>query len=47
MSIETLEALQKAIKDENILQKHNLAKIGIFGSFARGEAANDIDFYIL
>jgi predicted nucleotidyltransferase len=46
MSIETFEALKKAIKDENILQKHNLSKIGIFGSFARGEAANDIDFYI-
>jgi len=23
-----------------------LSKIGVFGSFARGETANDIDFYI-
>ena len=46
MSIETIIALEKAIKEKNILKKHNLDKIGIFGSFARGEKANDIDFYI-
>jgi predicted nucleotidyltransferase len=46
MSVETFEALEKAIKKENILKKYKLEKIGIFGSFARGEPANDIDFYI-
>jgi len=46
MSIETINALEEAIKTENILKKHNLSKIGVFGSFARGEKANDIDFYI-
>jgi predicted nucleotidyltransferase len=46
MGVETFEALEKAIKSENILEKHKLEKIGIFGSFARGEAAKDIDFYI-
>jgi predicted nucleotidyltransferase len=46
MNIETFGALEKAIRNENILQKHNLSKIGVFGSFARGEKANDIDFYI-
>jgi predicted nucleotidyltransferase len=46
MNIETVNALEKAIKNENLLQKYNLEKIGIFGSFARGEEANDIDFYI-
>jgi predicted nucleotidyltransferase len=46
MSVETFEALEKAIKDGQILKKHKLDKIGIFGSFARGETANDIDFYI-
>jgi predicted nucleotidyltransferase len=45
MSIETVEDLEKAIRDGNILKKYNLEKIGIFGSFARGEAAHDIDFY--
>jgi predicted nucleotidyltransferase len=46
MSVETFEALEKAIKKDNILQKYKLQKIGVFGSFARGEMANDIDFYI-
>jgi predicted nucleotidyltransferase len=46
MSVETFEALEKAIKKENILEKYRLKKIGIFGSFARGEMANDIDFYV-
>lgn len=46
MTINTINELEKAIKDENILNKYELDKIGIFGSFARGEKANDIDFYI-
>jgi predicted nucleotidyltransferase len=46
MNIETVNALEKAIKAENLLEKYNLDKIGIFGSFARGEQANDIDFFI-
>ncbi|MCL2720501.1 MAG: nucleotidyltransferase domain-containing protein [Treponema sp.] len=46
MNIEAINALKQAIKNENLLKKYNLDKIGIFGSFARGEKANDIDFYI-
>ena len=46
MNIDTINALKQAIKDENILKKYNLDKIGVFGSFARGEKAKDIDFYI-
>jgi predicted nucleotidyltransferase len=46
MNIETINALESAIKNENLLKKYNLEKIGVFGSFARGEKANDIDFYI-
>jgi len=46
MNIETINALEQAIKKEKLLEKHNLDRIGIFGSFARGEKANDIDFYI-
>ena len=38
--------LEKAIMQSNLLNKYMLKKIGIFGSFARGEPANDIDFYI-
>jgi len=44
--METILDLEKAIKKTNLLEKYNLEKIGIFGSFARGEKSNDIDFYI-
>jgi predicted nucleotidyltransferase len=46
MNIETINALEKALKEKKLLKKYNLEKIGVFGSFARGENANDIDFYI-
>jgi len=42
----TINALEKVIKNEKLLEKYNLEKIGVFGSFARGEDSNDIDFYI-
>ena len=41
-----MDYLEQLIKQENLLVKHNLDKIGVYGSFARGEKANDIDFYI-
>ena len=41
-----MDILEKAIRQSNLLGKYMLKKIGIFGSFARGEPANDIDFYI-
>lgn len=46
MSIESMSALEKAIQGESLLKKYALKKIGVFGSFARGEKAHDIDFYI-
>ncbi|MCL2038990.1 MAG: nucleotidyltransferase domain-containing protein [Bacteroidetes bacterium] len=46
MNIDTIDALKKVIKNEKLLEKYNLEKIGVFGSFARGENANDIDLYI-
>jgi uncharacterized protein len=46
MNIDTLNGLENAIKSENLLKKYNLERIGVFGSFARGEKANDIDFFI-
>jgi len=46
MDIESINALKQAIKNENLLNKYNLDKIGVFGSFARGEEARDLDFYI-
>ena len=46
MNIESINALEMVLKEENLLKKYNLDKIGIFGSFARGGKAKDIDFYI-
>jgi predicted nucleotidyltransferase len=46
MGINTLNALGKAIQSKRLLEKYGLDKIGVFGSFARGEKANDIDFYV-
>jgi uncharacterized protein with HEPN domain/predicted nucleotidyltransferase len=46
MAVETIDALETVLKTKNILEKYNLDKIGVFGSFARGEIAKDIDFYI-
>jgi predicted nucleotidyltransferase len=46
MGIESINILEQVIKKDNLLEKYSLERIGIFGSFARGENANDIDFYI-
>jgi len=46
MDIKTVNDLSEAIKSKRIFEKYGLSQIGIFGSFARGENANDIDFYI-
>ncbi|MDR1323217.1 MAG: nucleotidyltransferase domain-containing protein [Candidatus Margulisbacteria bacterium] len=46
MPINSFTALAKAIQDKNLLKKYHLAKLGIFGSFVRGENARDIDFYV-
>jgi predicted nucleotidyltransferase len=39
-------AFAKRIKSNQILKKYDLDSIGVFGSFARGEAANDIDICV-
>ena len=46
MDIRTVKDLSEAIKSKKIFEKYGLGRIGVFGSFARGENANDIDFYI-
>jgi hypothetical protein len=35
--METLNALEKAIRDENLLKKNNLERMGVFGYFAGRE----------
>jgi predicted nucleotidyltransferase len=46
MSIETVYDIMILLRNEKLLEKYGLERMGIFGSFARGEYANDIDFYI-
>ena len=47
MNIDSFESFQKIIKSKNLLKKYGFDKIGVFGSFARGEVANDIDIYLV
>ena len=46
MSIDSLTDLDKTLRTSNLLAKYGLRQLGVFGSFARGEQANDIDFYV-
>ncbi len=46
MGITTFEGFEKTLRDKNILKKYGFKKIGVFGSFARGERFNDIDLFI-
>ena len=46
MNIDSFESFQKAIKSKKLLKKYGIDKIDVFGSFARGEAAMDIDIYL-
>ena len=41
-----VEYFRDQIHKNNILKKYKLSKLTLFGSFARGENANDIDIYI-
>ncbi|MGL5901070.1 MAG: nucleotidyltransferase family protein [Cetobacterium sp.] len=42
----TLDAFKTSLKKENIFEKYNIEKIGIFGSIARGEDGNNIDILV-
>jgi predicted nucleotidyltransferase len=46
VKISTPENLFIWLRSSGILKKYGLQKVGIFGSFARGENYNDIDFLI-
>lgn len=46
MNMDSFELFQKAIKSKKLLKKYGFDKIGVFGSFARGESSRDIDIYI-
>lgn len=41
-----IDEFEKVMVQNNIFEKFNINKVGVFGSIARGENANDIDLLI-
>ena len=46
MQPQTIQDIQNYFNEHDLFNKYGLSKIGVFGSFARGEKFNDIDLYI-
>lgn len=46
MQPQTIEDIQNYFNEHDLFNKYGLTKIGIFGSFARGEKFNDSDLYV-
>ncbi len=46
MQPQTIEDIRNYFIEHDLFNKYNLTKIGVFGSFARGEKFNDIDLYV-
>ena len=44
--LQSIDDLQALLKQQKILQQFSIARLGVFGSFARGEPAQDIDLFI-
>jgi predicted nucleotidyltransferase len=44
--MDTIPELKEAIRTRNILGKYHLHRLGIFGSYARGQKANDLDVLV-
>lgn len=42
----TIQELETVLRVENIFEEFGLNRLGIFGSFARGEKYNDIDMLV-
>lgn len=46
MKVSNIESFQNFLRQHKVFQRFGLSRIGIFGSFARGEKYNDIDILI-
>lgn len=46
MSVTDFQSLQTYLREERIFERFGLSRIGVFGSFARGESYHDIDLLI-
>lgn len=42
----SVDDLQALVKQQKLLQRFAISRLGVFGSFARSEPANDIDLLI-
>jgi len=42
----TLQELENILRQQNVFETFGLTQLGVFGSFARGEAYHDIDFLL-
>jgi len=43
---DSVESLAQIIRESGVLQRFGIQHLGVFGSFARHEQANDIDLFI-
>jgi uncharacterized protein len=44
--LNSVDELQTLLKQRKLLQQFSISRLGVFGSFARNEPANDIDLLI-
>jgi predicted nucleotidyltransferase len=45
-TVQSMRSLERILQKEHLLQRFGLNRLGVFGSFARGEEAHDIDFFV-
>jgi len=45
-TVSTIESFTSVLSQNQLLAKYGISRIGVFGSFARGETSNDIDVFI-
>lgn len=46
MTVSDFQALQVYLREQNIFNRFGLSRIGVFGSFIRGECFQDLDLLI-
>jgi len=45
-SVHSIDDLSSLIQKSDLVKRFHISKLGIFGSFARGEKSNDIDLLV-
>ena len=46
MQVTDFNSLQNFLRDKSVFQQYDLNRIGVFGSFARGEKFKDLDLLV-